>query len=175
MKGADDGLRTNYRTSKNDDDNAEISSRSSSSSSSSSDCRRIAPDITARVHPFQEILEQHGEYGFSYDTNVGERNNTSSTNDESVPSEEAVSNDLLEIQNRALLIWNEALVDQELVIADGTESAQNNHDAAIEHAAMSSSEPDQGEQTVDMRDTIRRIEESLFQESAADFATEEEI
>jgi hypothetical protein len=120
-------------------------------------------------------LEQHGEYGYSYDANVGERNNTSSTNDDSVPSEEEVSNDLLEIQNRALLIWNEALVDQELVIADDTESAQNNNDAAIEDAAMSPSEADQGEQTVDMRDIIRRIEEALFQVSASDFASEEEI
>eukprot|EP00985_Skeletonema_marinoi_P034383 scaffold43777_cov88-Skeletonema_marinoi.AAC.1 len=165
MKSAADGLRKKDRTNNNE----------SSRSSSSSDCSRIAPDITARVHPFQEILEQHGEYGYSYDANVGERNNTSSTNDDSVPSEEEVSNDLLEIQNRALLIWNEALVDQELVIADDTESAQNNNDAAIEDAAMSPSEADQGEQTVDMRDIIRRIEEALFQVSASDFASEEEI
>lgn len=130
------------------------------------DSRRLAHGRrTARVHPMQDVLEQRRS-GYGYD--LGERNDASSINDESVSAEvEVVSNDLLHAQNRALEPLNAArdledAVNQEVVVAQNTEGAN----AANEDAAVPFSGPEH---------TLNSTEETHFRESAAGFAAEDEV
>jgi hypothetical protein len=167
------------------------SDRSSDDGDSNSDyCSSLSREraIAARIHPFQEILEQHGEYGYNYSYDVGEKGDngsavtapTSSTKDAAVPSsEESLTlNDLVKIQSQALEtrdVWRglEDAIGRELEEDDDdNESAQDGAETTDDAASPSASEED--EEAVDTRGMWRGLEEALYEEFAAEFETDEE-
>lgn len=181
------------------------SDRSNDDGDSNSDyCSSLSREraMAARIHPFQEILEQHGEYGYNYSYDVGEKGDngsavtapTSSTKDAAVPSsEESLTLNDLMIQSQALEtrdVWRglEDAIGRELEEDDDKESAQNSNDAATTEDAAASfsngaqttddaaspSASEEDEQAVDTRDMWRGLEEALYEEFAAEFETDEE-
>ena len=169
--GADnDGVskRVQFKRTNNDDN-----SSSDCNFSSLSRGRTMAARV---VHPFQEILEEHGEFGFNSDIfetatdGTGDTAATSSTRD-AVPSSEEVKIQHQSLEGEARDAWRglEDALGREFAVDDDTESAP----IATEDSLVSSAS-EGGEQTVDTRALWRGLEEALYEEFATEFTTEED-